>query len=178
VDRYRGLVNKIQVMEGRYERGMGREMLGQAANILKESIPLVVSSVEAEEECARMCRANRVKYCVTEDIDALSFGAPIVLRGATGPAPEVIVLETVLSELRLTDRQFIDMCILSGCDFTPKPPGYGPATSLKDILKHKSLSAMLGDPLCFPKWSRETREEIEASYPDAFAKFFANWAAE
>jgi hypothetical protein len=34
VDRYKGLVTKIRVMEGRYERGMGRDLLNKAADLL------------------------------------------------------------------------------------------------------------------------------------------------
>jgi 5'-3' exonuclease len=82
----------------------------------------------------------------------------------------------VLELLKLTSGQFIDMCILSGCDFTPKPPGYGPATSYKDILKYGSMKAMLDNPSCFSKWPADVRESIADCYPGAFDKFALNWS--
>ncbi len=34
--------------------------------------------------------------------------------------------DQVLSELKLTADEFVDMCILCGCDYTDKIPGIGP----------------------------------------------------
>lgn len=53
----------------------------------------------------------------TEDMDALTFGAPLVIRhmmasaSATQPINEFDRAKA-LAGLKLTDDQFIDMCIL------------------------------------------------------------------
>ena len=39
----------------------------------------------------------------------------------------------VLSGLNMTMTQFIDFCIMSGCDYCPRIPGVGPVTALKHI---------------------------------------------
>ena len=37
----------------------------------------------------------------------------------------------MLEELQLTRDQFIDLCILCGCDYTDKIPGIGPVRALQ-----------------------------------------------
>jgi flap endonuclease-1 len=57
---------------------------------------------EAEEECARLCLCGEAEWVITEDIDALTFGAPLVLRGITTASPTLVTLATVLGGLDLT----------------------------------------------------------------------------
>lgn len=52
----------------------------------------------------------------------LTFGTPRMLRHLTSPAArkepiQEIHLATVLDEMKLTMEQFIEMCILCGCDY-------------------------------------------------------------
>ena len=49
----------------------------------------------------------------------------------------------VLAELDLTADQFVDLCILCGCDYTDKIAGIGPVRALALIKKHGSLEAVL-----------------------------------
>ena len=39
--------------------------------------------------------------------------------------------------------QFIDLCILLGCDYCPRIPGIGPQKAFDGILKHKTINAFL-----------------------------------
>lgn len=39
--------------------------------------------------------------------------------------------------------QFIDFCILSGCDYLPTIPRVGPSTALKMVKDHKSIEGVL-----------------------------------
>jgi flap endonuclease-1 len=48
-----------------------------------------------------------------------------------------------LEGLGLTEEQFIDMCILCGCDYCPSIKGVGPKTSLNLVLKHGSIDTIL-----------------------------------
>ena len=40
-------------------------------------------------------------------------------------------------------EEFIDFCILSGCDYLPTIPKLGPATALKLIKIHKNIETVL-----------------------------------
>lgn len=81
----------------------------------------------------------------TEDSDALTFGAPRIIRGLTGTAKTVVVIDRakLLECLGLTSAQFTDLCILLGCDYSPRHPGMGPASALKTIRKHGSIDAAI-----------------------------------
>jgi flap endonuclease-1 len=49
----------------------------------------------------------------------------------------------VLEGLGLTREQFIDMCILCGCDYCPSIKGIGAKTALTLIQKHGSIEKVL-----------------------------------
>lgn len=42
-------------------------------------------------------------------------------------------------DLELTNEEFIDMCILSGCDYASKIEGIGPVKALKFIKEYHSI---------------------------------------
>ena len=125
-----------------------------------------------------MCRKGDVQAVLTEDIDALAFGAPVLVRGITTMEPNVIRLDEVLASLSLDGATFLDMCLLSGSDFTPKPAGFGPATSLKALKKYGSLLDMcLRRNEAFAKWSESEWSNFAAAIALAWHKFADNWVA-
>ena len=84
----------------------------------------------------------------SEDMDSLTFGAPRVLRNLMTPASAKLpVLEydhaKVLEELRLTEDQFVDLCILCGCDYAGSIRGVGPKSALNLIRAHGSIEKVL-----------------------------------
>ena len=103
-------------------------------------IPVIEAHGEAEATCAALQKINEVNYTFTEDTDALTFGASVVLRSA-GKLGKVIEvnLQELLESLELDMDQFIDFCILCGCDYSPTIPKIGPITSLSLIKEHKNI---------------------------------------
>lgn len=74
------------------------------------------------DQCAALVKAGVVYAVATEDMDVLTFGTPRMLRHLTSPPArkepiQEIHLQTVLEEMKLTMEQFIEMCILCGCDY-------------------------------------------------------------
>lgn len=108
-------------------------------------IPYFRAEGEAEATAAALTHvwADGV---ATEDADALVFGAKCVYRGLSSKSECVeITLATVLEELGLSHRQFIDLCIMMGCDYTAGTlRGVGPATALKLIKAHGTIEGVLG----------------------------------
>ncbi|PPE01128.1 hypothetical protein GOBAR_DD01831 [Gossypium barbadense] len=93
-------------------------------------------------------RTVKVYAVASEDMDSLTFGAPRFLRHLMGPGSrKVPVLEfevgKVLEELNLTMDQFIDLCILSGCDYCESIRGIGGQTALKLIRQQGSIEHIL-----------------------------------
>lgn len=54
-----------------------------------------------------------------------------------------ITRETMIKDLGLTDDQFIDMCILCGCDYASKIEGIGPVKAYKYIKQYGSIENIL-----------------------------------
>ncbi|OVA16596.1 XPG/Rad2 endonuclease [Macleaya cordata] len=117
-------------------------------------VPLVEASSEAEAECAALCKSGKacifgVYAVASEDMDTLTFGAPRFLRHLMAPTSrKVPVVEfeiaKILAELNLTMDQFIDLCILCGCDYCAGIRGsIGGQTALKLIRKHGSIDSIL-----------------------------------
>ncbi|RDX75324.1 Flap endonuclease 1, partial [Mucuna pruriens] len=116
-------------------------------------VPVVEAPSEAEAQCAALCKAGKASsylvYAVaSEDMDSLTFGAPKFLRHLMDPSSKKIpVMEfevaKILEELNMTMDQFIDLCILSGCDYCDSIRGIGGQTALKLIRQHGSIENIL-----------------------------------
>lgn len=111
-------------------------------------VPVVEAPSEAEAQCAALCKSGKVYAVASEDMDSLTFGAPRFLRHLMDPSSKKIpVMEfemaKVLEELNLTMDQFIDLCILSGCDYCDNIKGIGGQTALKLIRQHGSIESIL-----------------------------------
>lgn len=113
-------------------------------------IPCIIAPCEAEAQCAELARKSKVYATATEDMDALTFRTPKLVRRLTlsqstkdkNPILE-IDFEVMLRGLDLTYEQFVDMCILCGCDYCSTIKGIGPKTALRLIKQYKSLERII-----------------------------------
>ncbi|KIJ64653.1 hypothetical protein HYDPIDRAFT_175575 [Hydnomerulius pinastri MD-312] len=111
-------------------------------------IPVVVAPSEAEAQCAELARGGKVYAAGSEDMDTLTFAAPILYRHLTfseakkAPISE-IVLEKALEGLEMDMSQFIDLCILLGCDYLEPIKGIGPKSALKLVREHGGLEGVV-----------------------------------
>jgi len=111
-------------------------------------LPVFEAPCEAEATCAALCKADLVYAAASEDMDTLCFSCPKLARNLMSPASQgKPILEfdfnKCLSELELTWDQFIDVCILCGCDYCDSIKGIGPVKALQLIKKHGSIEEML-----------------------------------
>ncbi|TBU08592.1 flap endonuclease 1 [Hamiltosporidium tvaerminnensis] len=128
-------------------------------------IPYVNAPSEAEAFCAYLCINKHVDAVGTEDMDALTFATPILLRNLTASESKKLPIKEynfkgILRDLELTDSEFIDMCILLGCDYCESIKGIGPQKALSLIKKYQNIENIL---------QNETSLEIpdEWKYKDA-----------
>ncbi|TVU43892.1 hypothetical protein EJB05_03312 [Eragrostis curvula] len=126
-------------------------------------VPVVEAPGEAEAQCAALCE-NHMAYAVaSEDTDSLTFGARRFLRHLTdlgfkkSPVTE-FELSKVLEELGLTMDQFIDLCILSGCDYCENIKGIGGQRALKLIRQHGCIEEVLQN-------LKQTRYSVPEDWP-------------
>lgn len=134
-------------------------------------IPVVQAPSEAEAQCADMCRTGLVHGVSTEDMDTLAFGSPLVIRNlfaasssAAGrgdisrskPGITEYHAQPLMSGLGLVSHaQFIDMCILCGCDYCGTIPGIGPVKALERIRQHGNIEGVMGALLGSSKLTHE-----------------------
>ncbi|KAI1332279.1 DNA-repair protein rad2 [Xylariaceae sp. FL0255] len=126
-----------------------REHNAECQQLLKlMGIPFIVAPTEAEAQCAVLARAGKVYAAASEDMDTLCFDSPILLRHLTfseqrkEPVQEIAV-DKVLEGLQMERKQFVDLCILLGCDYLDPVPKIGPTTALKLIREHGTLEKVV-----------------------------------
>ncbi|EHA50200.1 Elongation of fatty acids protein 2 [Pyricularia oryzae] len=126
-----------------------REHNEECRQLLKlMGIPYIIAPTEAEAQCAVLARAGKVFAAASEDMDTLCFDSPILLRHLTfsearkEPIQEIHV-DKVLEGLDMDRKQFVDLCILLGCDYLDPIPKVGPSTALKLIREHGSLETIV-----------------------------------
>jgi len=111
-------------------------------------IPYVDAPCEAEAQCAALVKAGKVFAVGTEDMDALTFGSNVLLRHLTFsearkmPIKE-FYLDRILKDMDLSLDEFIDLCILLGCDYCDSIRGIGPKRAVELIKQHKNIEAVL-----------------------------------
>jgi len=125
------------------------------------------SKHEAEALCCQLSKTESVWAVITEDTDALAFGAKRVIFRFLSKEPIVVDQQDVLDGLQLTRDEFLDLCILMGTDYASNVRKIGPATALSLIRRYKSW------PIIYEKarfgWTLETRTSAEVfhqRYPD------------
>lgn len=104
-------------------------------------IPYIKAPGEAEVFCVELYKDNLVDACISEDYDILANGGNIFIKGFNHYSNNVTEynLNNILLSLELTYDQFVEICILCGCDYTSKIKGVGPINSYKLIKKYNTI---------------------------------------
>lgn len=107
-------------------------------------VPYIDAPCEAESQCAELVKGGKVYAMASEDMDSLTFGAKILLRHLTFSEARKMPIQEfyydkVLEDLEFTQEQFIDLCILLGCDYCESIKGVGPVKAIKLIQDHKCI---------------------------------------
>merc|ERR1719469_368695 len=126
-----------------------REQNEDAKKLLRlMGLPVVEAPSEAEATCAALCRDGKVYASATEDADCLTFGTKVLVRNLMAAEAQKkqifeITLERALEQLNISMDQFIDFCILCGCDYCDTLKGVGPATAMRMLVQHGTLEKVL-----------------------------------
>jgi len=136
-------------------------------------VPVIDAEGEAEATCAALCADKLVYGAATEDADCLTFGSPKLIRNlfATDYKKRPILeidLELVLKLLDINMDQFIEFCILSGCDYTNTIKGIGSKTAFRMIKQYQGIEGVIQNldtkkhPLPEPFLWKESLQEFKA----------------
>jgi len=105
------------------------------------NVPFYDAPLEAECACADLCKRGIVDAVLTEDTDVIAYGSNIFLSkiDTTNGTCVQIVYEDVLKSLKLNESEFLDLCIMFGCDYNKNINKVGIETSYKYIQKYRSI---------------------------------------
>jgi 5'-3' exonuclease len=106
-------------------------------------VPYIKADFEADALCAKLFKENIITACLSDDMDMLALGCGSTIKFQDGLLVE-FNLKQVMNELKFTQDQFIDMCIMFGCDYLHHPFRLECNEVYNMIKKHGSLL----DALC------------------------------
>ncbi|MDO8556538.1 MAG: flap endonuclease-1 [Nanoarchaeota archaeon] len=149
-------------------------MLAEAQELLQAmGLPVIQAPCEADAQMALMNRLGDVWAAATTDYDVLLHQSPRMIANLTLSGrrrygsgkivqivPEVVELQEVLSSLKLSQEQLVDLAILVGTDYNPDGvKGIGPKKALKLVQQ-------------FPV-RKQLQKQVEFDFPwDEIAELF------
>ena len=96
------------------------KQINEAKELLElMGIPYIEAPEEADIQCAYLCKNGLVYGVLTEDMDILTFGSNKIVRNLSSYKKDCyeIDLNKILNKLKFNMENFIDFCILLGCDY-------------------------------------------------------------
>ena len=165
------------------------DMIEDSLELLEAmGIPWIKAPSEGEAQMSHMVSKGDVWAGASQDYDALLFGTPRLVRNLTlagkrklpsgksvDISPELLTLSDVLSGLKISREQLVDMAVLIGTDFNEGIRGIGPKKSYALIQKHGSLEEMeKAGAVHVPTEYKEVREIFLR--PDVTDDFRIEWA--
>ena len=104
---------------------------------------------EGEAYASELCRMGYVDYVLTEDMDTMAYACPKLIRNCIDKSLKrkdivsIFDYTKIISDIELTHEQFLDFCILCGCDYCPVVPRIGEATAMKLIKTHCNIEEII-----------------------------------
>jgi flap endonuclease-1 len=119
--------------------------------LIAMGIPVIEAEEEADSQLAYLTKEfpNLVYGAGSEDVDLLAFGATKLLKNISSSKKNNIIeydLDNILHNFEITMYQFIDLCILLGCDYLDVIPGISPKIAYDIIKKHDTILNFLESP--------------------------------
>lgn len=95
---------------------------------------------EADIVCNSLYKMEKIDLVLSDDMDLLVSGTHKLLRNFNVSSNKIIYynLDKILNSINLTNEQWIEFCILSGCDYCQRIPGFGIKNAYKFIKKYNS----------------------------------------
>ena len=146
---------------------LSREDVDNVKNLLSlMGVSYIQADGEAEGYASELCKIGYVDGVVTEDMDSLAFGTPILVRSNIDRTIKrrdvisIIHMEKILQEMELTFDEFLDVCIMSGCDYCENIKGIGSNKSFQKIKEHKTIEKFVEN---YPGVSDEYLPNVQKS---------------
>ena len=104
---------------------------------------------EAEAYASELCRIGYVDYVLTEDMDTMAYSCPKIIRNCVDRSlkrKDIISIfdyGKLINDIGLDHEQFLEFCILCGCDYCPIVPKIGNVTAMKLIKTYGNIETII-----------------------------------
>ena len=121
---------------------------------------------EGEAYASELCRIGYVDYVLTEDMDTMVYGCPKLIRTCLDRSIKrkdiisILDYNKIIEDFNITQEQFIEFCILCGCDYCDSVPKIGNITALKLIKTYGNIENIINN----------TKHKY--SYPENYLELF------
>lgn len=113
-------------------------------------IPCLQAEGDGERLCSSLCIEGKVAAVFSSDTDNLVYGCPLVITGYSETCSydeygykvshvDCVRLDKILEIMKMSHKVFVDLCIMSGCDYNNNIPGYGTVKSLGLLKKFETI---------------------------------------
>ncbi|KAG7277382.1 hypothetical protein CRUP_033337, partial [Coryphaenoides rupestris] len=109
-------------------------------------VPIIQAPGDGEALCARLVSEGIADAVASEDMDTLPFGGGVLIRQLNAKKDSEVIeysLPKILEILKITQEEFVDLCILLGCDYCDKISGLGPKRALKLIQEYHTIEEVV-----------------------------------
>lgn len=128
-----------------YQTFVGRQDYEALKKILESfNIARFDSPGEAETSCCAMVKNGSADAVLTKDSDVLAYKGVMEFYDDIDVASSTVTRydkNTFLSELAMSEKSFIDFCIMCGTDYNVPVKGIGPAKAFKLLIEHKNVES-------------------------------------
>lgn len=110
-------------------------------SVIKDlGIPCLQAIGDGERLCSALCLDHKVSGVFSVDTDNLAHGCPLLITAFSDQSHlKCVRVDKILSGLNLSQELFLDLCIMSGCDYNTNIPGYGAGKSFNLLKKCGSI---------------------------------------
>lgn len=149
--------DKIKKLEEELERLRNQSITVTEDDILKikeflnlVKIPYFDAELEAETTCVDLCKRGKVDFVISEDSDVFAYGCPLTVKDINTNDGKcvAIVYDDILSGLEMTEKTFLDFCIMCGCDYNSNIPLIGCKKAFSFMKEHKDIDALIQSGVC------------------------------
>jgi flap endonuclease-1 len=118
---------------------INKEKIEQVKNLIRSyGATYCDAPGEADELCALLVLKNKVWACLSEDMDLFVYGCTRVLRYFSIISHTVVLYNTegIYNELKMTHKEFKEICVLSGTDYNINTDDNIKNVNLKQTIEH------------------------------------------
>ncbi len=127
---------------------------------------------EADMICGKLAKQGLVDLVMSDDMDLLTSGSSKVLRNFFITSNKVMYydLNKILELMDINIDQWIDFCILCGCDYCDRIPNLGPKNSLKYLKLYENVNGILENV--------GSKYKVPENYKEEYANALVNFKNE